>query len=81
MVPAAKAASEGTAPLMPADRSSDVRRKRRRRKLIDPVVIGRKGGKARAKVLSKERRIEIAKLGAMVRWGENPKKAKKEVDE
>jgi hypothetical protein len=27
------------------------------------VELGRKGGKARAKALSKERRVEIAKLG------------------
>ncbi len=37
------------------------------------VALGRlgglKGGKARAKKLSKKRRIEIAKLAAAARWG------------
>ena len=30
---------------------------------------GRKGGASRAKALSKERRAEIARRGAMARWG------------
>ncbi len=30
---------------------------------------GRKGGKARKKSMTKEQRIEIAKMGAEVRWG------------
>ena len=32
--------------------------------------LGRKGGAARAKKLSKKRRQEIAKAAAKVRWGE-----------
>lgn len=39
------------------------------------VALGRrgglKGGKARAKVLSEERRIEIARLAALARWKGN----------
>jgi 2-keto-3-deoxy-6-phosphogluconate aldolase len=31
-------------------------------------ALGRKGGKARAKVLSKKERAEIAKKAAAVRW-------------
>ncbi len=33
--------------------------------------LGRKGGQARAKKLSKERRAEIAKKAAKARWSEN----------
>ncbi len=33
------------------------------------VELGRKGGQARAKRLSKKRRAEIAKKAARVRWG------------
>ena len=32
-------------------------------------AMGRKGGPARAKALSKERRQEIARSGAEARWG------------
>ena len=32
------------------------------------VILGRKGGKARAEALSKERRAEIAKAAARKRW-------------
>lgn len=34
---------------------------------------GKKGGPARAKALSKERRSEIAKAGAKARWGKKKK--------
>jgi hypothetical protein len=41
------------------------------------VALGRlgglKGGKARAKKLSKKKRSEIAKKGAKARWGKNQK--------
>ncbi len=33
------------------------------------VELGRKGGQARAKKLSKKRRVEIAKKAAQSRWG------------
>ncbi len=33
------------------------------------VELGRKGGQARAKKLSKKRRAEIAKKAAATRWG------------
>ena len=33
------------------------------------VELGRKGGKARARKLSKRRRAEIAKVAAQKRWG------------
>jgi len=40
------------------------------------VALGRrgglKGGKARAKALSGERRIEIARTAALTRWKDNP---------
>ncbi len=35
------------------------------------VELGRKGGEARAKKLSKKRRSEIAKEAATKRWGKN----------
>lgn len=35
---------------------------------------GLKGGPARAKALSEERKREIAKIAAAARWGTNPKK-------
>jgi hypothetical protein len=38
---------------------------------------GLKGGKARAKKLSRERRIEIARIAAEVRWGNKPKETDK----
>lgn len=44
---------------------------------IHAVELGRlgglKGGKARAKKLSKEQCVKIAKAGAMARWGKNKK--------
>jgi hypothetical protein len=33
---------------------------------------GKKGGKARAKALSPERRVEIARKGAKARWAKKP---------
>ena len=33
------------------------------------VALGKKGGKARAKVLSAKKRVEIAKKAAKTRWG------------
>ena len=42
-------------------------------KAFDPVALGRlgglKGGKARAEILTPERRTEIAKKAALTRWG------------
>lgn len=42
-------------------------------KTFDPVALGRigglKGGRARAAILTPERRIEIAKKAALARWG------------
>lgn len=38
-------------------------------KLTAAVTRGRKGGKARAKALTPEERIEIAKKAAAARWG------------
>jgi hypothetical protein len=39
--------------------------------------LGSKGGKARAKTLSKARRKEISKLGSAARWSkQKPRKAK-----
>jgi len=35
------------------------------------VELGRKGGKARAEKLSKEKRSEIARKAAAARWGRN----------
>ena len=35
------------------------------------VELGRRGGKARAKKLSKKRRAEISKNAAMARWGKD----------
>lgn len=32
------------------------------------AALGRKGGKARAEALSRERRIEIARMAAKARW-------------
>jgi hypothetical protein len=47
---------------------------------IHAVELGRlgglKGGKARARKLSKKQRIRIAKLGAKKRWGSPKKKPK-----
>lgn len=41
------------------------------------AILGRKGGlkggKARAKVLTKKQRVEIAKKGAAARWNKNNK--------
>lgn len=37
------------------------------------VSLGKRGGLARAQKLSKERRIEIAKLGAFKRWATSKK--------
>jgi len=48
-------------------------------KNIDPetsaaaAAMGRKGGAARAKVLSKARRKQIASEGARARWGDKKK--------
>jgi hypothetical protein len=42
---------------------------KRRRKLIDPVKIGAKGGKARAGRLTAEERKESARAAALARWG------------
>jgi hypothetical protein len=39
--------------------------------LQSPVARGRKGGTARAKSLSAERRREIAKIAARARWKSN----------
>lgn len=36
-------------------------------------IGGKKGGKARKRALSKKRRIEIARLGAKVRWSSKKK--------
>lgn len=45
------------------------------------AVLGRVGGKARAKVLTQEQRSAIARKGAKTRWGAKRKKrAKKELD-
>ena len=38
------------------------------RKLIDPAVIGKKGGKARAAALSKEELSEQARKAVQARW-------------
>ena len=35
------------------------------------VELGRKGGKARAKKLSKKQRVDIARKAAKTRWGES----------
>jgi hypothetical protein len=37
------------------------------------AALGRKGGPARAKALSKARRQEIARKAARARWGKNAK--------
>jgi hypothetical protein len=44
---------------------------RRPREGKDPaaVALGRKGGQARAKALTKKRRSEISKRAAQARWG------------
>lgn len=42
-------------------------------KRIIASISGKKGGPARAKKLSPERRTEIAKMGASVRWGKKLK--------
>jgi hypothetical protein len=47
--------------------------KKPKRKLIDPVKIGAKGGKARARSLTAEERAASARKAALARWG----KAKK----
>jgi hypothetical protein len=41
----------------------------------DPAAasLGRKGGKARAKTMSPERRAEIARKAARARWKEEPR--------
>ena len=41
------------------------------------VTLGRKGGKARAAVIGKRRRAEIAKKAARSRWGSVDKSTKK----
>jgi hypothetical protein len=42
---------------------------KRKRKLIDPVVIGRKGGLNSRKNLSLEERTALARKAAEARWG------------
>lgn len=37
-------------------------------KILNAVEMGRKGGKNRAKNLTKERRSEIARMGGLKRW-------------
>jgi len=39
-----------------------------KKKLSAAVALGRRGGKARAKKLSKQERSEIARKGAQARW-------------
>lgn len=41
----------------------------RKRKNAHAVALGKKGGPARAKSLTAERRVEIAKKAARARWG------------
>lgn len=40
--------------------------------LFSAAEAGKRGGKARARALSKEERKEIARQGALARWGEKP---------
>lgn len=43
--------------------------------MVDEKIKGSLGGKARARALSSEKRIEIAKKAAVARWGDRPKQA------
>lgn len=45
--------------------------------LLDPVKLGRAGGKQRAKNLTAEERSESARAAAKARWADKPKKPKK----
>ncbi len=53
--------------------TGQIEHKPSKKKSFDAKVLGRlgwlKGGKARAKKLSSERRVEIAKKAALARWG------------
>jgi hypothetical protein len=55
---------------------SDTDKPKKHRKNLAAVALGRRGGKrggpARAKALSNERRSEIARLAAEVRWANRP---------
>jgi hypothetical protein len=42
---------------------------KKKRKLIDPVVIGRKGGRNSRKNLPPEERTALARKAAEARWG------------
>ena len=41
----------------------------RKRRLIDPVEIGKKGGLSRAQNMTPEQRSKSASAAAQVRWG------------
>ena len=45
--------------------------KKKSKKFLAAAEIGRLGGKARAKKLSKKRRTEIARAAAAKRWGKS----------
>jgi hypothetical protein len=45
--------------------------RKRKPKLIDPVKVGRKGGKMRAQNMTAAERSESARKAAAARWGKN----------